>query len=84
MNEEYNIPTPLRETNKIEICDTFRFQLKNMEADTREFYDLLQNLWNKEAYEQCKLALRHIEDARMRFGKVIQYLNDWISIYDKN
>ncbi|MCF7811571.1 hypothetical protein K9N50_11350 [bacterium] len=29
------------------------------------------------------LAVRHIEDARMRLGKVCQYAGDGVSIYDK-
>ncbi len=29
------------------------------------------------------LAVRHIEDARMRLGKVIQYAGDGVSIYDR-
>jgi len=32
---------------------------------------------------QAMLAVRHIEDARMRLGKVIQYNGDGISCYDK-
>lgn len=29
------------------------------------------------------LAVRHLEDARMRLGKVIQYSGDGVSIFDK-
>jgi hypothetical protein len=29
------------------------------------------------------LAIRHLEDARMRLGKAIQYAEDGISCYDK-
>lgn len=29
------------------------------------------------------LAVRHLEDARMRIGKVIQYSGDGVSCYDK-
>jgi hypothetical protein len=29
------------------------------------------------------LAVRHLEDARMRLGKVCQYAGDGVSIYDK-
>ncbi len=32
---------------------------------------------------QAMLAVRHIEDARMRLGKVIQYNGDGVSCYDK-
>lgn len=36
-----------------------------------------------EMIAQSKLALRHIEDARMRLGKVLQYGRDGVSIYDR-
>lgn len=39
---------------------------------------------SEEVIAQATLALRHIEDARMRYGKVIQYLWDWVSKYDKD
>lgn len=35
-----------------------------------------------EMKENAMLALRHLEDARMRLGKVIQYSNDGVSKYD--
>lgn len=37
----------------------------------------------KEAGAQAMLAVRHLEDARMRLGKVMQYLRDGVSSYDK-
>lgn len=36
-----------------------------------------------EMIAQSLLAVRHIEDARMRLGKVIQYSRDGVSIYDQ-
>lgn len=36
-----------------------------------------------EMIAQSKLALRHVEDARMRLGKVLQYGRDGVSIYDR-
>lgn len=36
-----------------------------------------------ECIAQAMLALRHVEDARMRVGKVIQYADGGMSIYDK-
>lgn len=30
------------------------------------------------------LAVRHLEDARMRLGKVIQHAEDGVSIYDRH
>lgn len=32
---------------------------------------------------QTMLAVRHLEDARMRCGKILQYADDGVSIYDK-
>ncbi len=32
---------------------------------------------------QIMLAVRHFEDARMRLGKVLQYADNGVSIYDK-
>lgn len=34
--------------------------------------------------EQTMLAVRHVEDARMRIGKILQYADDGVSILDKN
>lgn len=64
-----------------------REDLKNIEKKAREFSNLLKTnnfSWDKwEVIAQSILALRHIEDARMRYGKVIQYYQDGVSIYDK-
>lgn len=38
---------------------------------------------HSEMKAQTMLAVRHIEDARMRCGKVLQYADDGVSIYDK-
>ena len=37
-----------------------------------------------EVLANLTLAYRHIEDASMRMGKVLQHLNGGVSIYDKN
>lgn len=64
-----------------------REALKNIETQARNFSNLLKTndfKWDKwEVIAQSILALRHIEDARMRYGKVIQYSQDGVSIYDK-
>ena len=36
-----------------------------------------------EMAENLMLAVRHMEDARMRLGKAIQYSGDGVSKYDK-
>jgi len=38
---------------------------------------------HNEMREQIMLAVRHLEDARMRLGKVCQYAGDGVSIFDK-
>lgn len=38
---------------------------------------------HEEMKANIMLAVRHLEDARMRLGKVIQYSGDGVSIYDK-
>jgi hypothetical protein len=69
------------------IATKFRDELLELEASAREFSDFLKKgevEWDKwECIAQSILAMRHLEDARMRYWKVIQYLNDWVSIYDK-
>ena len=36
-----------------------------------------------EAYANVTIAFRHLEDASMRLGKVIQALDGGVSVYDK-
>ena len=38
---------------------------------------------NSEAIANVMLAYRHLEDASMRLGKVIQALDGGVSVYDK-
>jgi len=63
--------------------DVMREKLKVLEMEARRFIDELK-LQKKdwEVIAQATLAMRLIEDSRMRYGKVIQYLGDWVSIYD--
>lgn len=75
------------ELNVETYANELRESLKNIERQARYFSNLLKTTnysWDKwEVIAQSILALRHIEDARMRYGKVIQYSQDWVSIYDK-
>ncbi len=76
-----------------DISSMMRIRLKDMEAIARDFIDHLECTeiveWTQahheqlEVIEQAKIWLRHIEDARMRYWKVIQYSWDWVSVYDK-
>lgn len=66
----------------------FRGELKRLEEQARDYIETVKstdgawmNKW--ECIGQATLAMRHIEDARLRYGKVIQYLGDGESIFDK-
>jgi len=68
--------------------NNLRDNLKVLEESWRYFTEMIKKCenikWNKgEVIAQSIITMRHIEDARMRYWKVIQYLWDWISIYDK-
>ena len=73
-----------------EQCDRLRATLGKVEAEAR---GIKEHPAFKEAdayagqhgemIAQSMLAVRHIEDARMRLGKVLQYAGDGVSIYDK-
>lgn len=78
----------LRELTMFEWSERFREALGYQEREARVFVSLLKDtkeeLHDKwEMIAQAMLALRHIEDARMRFGKVIQYADNGQSIYKK-
>ena len=62
-----------------------REELNTLEKCAREWIAQLKQVpgVDGEVFAQMTLALRHIEDARMRYGKAIQYLWDGISVYDK-
>jgi len=64
--------------------DVMKSKLQKLEVEWRRFIDELK-LQKKdwEVIAQATLAMRHIEDARMRYWKVIQYLWDWVSVFDK-
>jgi hypothetical protein len=69
-------------------CDRLRSQLHDIELEVRRLRDHPEvrrtvEGQNAEVIAQSMLAVRHIEDARMRLGKVLQYSGDGVSIYDK-
>jgi hypothetical protein len=73
-----------------DICDSARSCLKGIEITIRKLeahpeFACEQSYKGQhgEMLAQAKLAVRHIEDARMRLGKVLQYSGDGVSIYDK-
>lgn len=73
-----------------EYCDALRSQVKMSELSARELMN--HSVFHSEQAflgqhgemkAQIMLAVRHLEDARLRMGKVIQYSGDGVSIYDK-
>jgi hypothetical protein len=71
-------------------CDRLRVDLRAIELQVRGFRN--QPAFNDpesypgqhgEMIAQSMLAVRDIEAARMRLGKVLQYAGDGVSIYDK-
>lgn len=81
-----------------EICDELRVELKmveislrallrhkNMPLDASGNFRVLEKFPGQgaEMKAQTMLAVRHVEDARMRIGKILQYADDGVSILDK-
>ena len=73
----------------IRIAGELRSNLDIEEKKVRAFVETIKIAETKEGFNQgeciaqAMLALRHIEDSRMRIGKVIQYSEGGTSIYDK-
>lgn len=92
-------PTETSEPKTIKQClNDMRGQLKALEMRARAIVKNDDRVLNMEGADlppdvdralrgeqrgQCMLAVRAIEDARMRLGKVIQYGGDGVSCYDK-
>jgi hypothetical protein len=73
-----------------ELCEQFRGECKEIEKKTRalmehDTFKEEQAFFGQhgEMKANIMIAVRHLEDARMRFGKVIQYSGDGVSIFDK-
>lgn len=72
-------------------CDEIRIAIRAQEIKCRELKKAMQDSKDEQSYQgqaeemfaQITLAFRHLEDARMRVGKVIQYWGNGVSIYDK-
>lgn len=64
----------------IEAANYHRAKLKTLAADVLA---MREGLVDREAIANVMLAYRHLEDASMRLGKVIQTLDGGISVYDK-
>jgi hypothetical protein len=69
-----------------ELCDRLRAELLGIETQVRAIKggeDVKKSHDVGEAIAQSMLAVRHIEDARMRLGKVLQHWRDGVSAFDQ-
>jgi hypothetical protein len=64
----------------IEKANDCRTQIKDAATDVLA---MKVGMTDSEAIANVMLAYRHLEDASMRLGKVIQALDGGISVYDK-
>ena len=67
-------------------CNRMRAECKEIEQTARRLTPVVCDLEGHEPQEvnaHLMLAVRHLEDARMRFGKAIQYAGDGVSKFDK-
>ena len=78
------------ESDVKDTCDTLRAEILAIEKRVREIreHSALRGeqafRWqHDEVVANAMLAVRHLEDARMRLGKVIQYARDGVSVFDK-
>ena len=82
-------PTTDRPMTVVELAELFRDDLKFIEGRAREFAKFNIKMAGEPLYDmgeciaQAMLAIRHIEDARMRFGQVIQYATTGESSYTR-
>lgn len=69
--------------------NTTRYGLKRTQLDCYCIHEQINSLPDAkgvdkaEAHANVTLAYRHVEDARMRLGKVIEALEGGVSCYDK-
>ncbi len=70
----------------IAACTKLRDEIRAIESDVRELkkrsMDAPNGEWAGEMAANLMLTVRHLEDARMRLGKVIQAKNGGVSCYD--
>jgi len=67
-------------------CDRLRAELLTIENEVRGVKGMVGNQKTHDPGEviaQSMLAVRHIEDARMRLGKVLQHWRDGVSCFDQ-
>lgn len=78
---------PIEEALKPE-CDALRADLLAIEKRVRVLRQALHDKLpgetpSPEVYANQMLAVRHVEDARMRIGKMLQHARDGVSILDR-
>jgi hypothetical protein len=78
------------EEGLIALANGLRAKCKEIEQEIRDLMghgDIVDQdragAYTGEVKANIMLAVRHIEDTRMRLGKVCQYADDGVSIYDK-
>jgi hypothetical protein len=64
----------------IDLANERRVQIKETAAAVLA---IKAEVTNGEAVANLMLAYRHLEDASMRLGKVIQAINGGVSVYDR-
>jgi hypothetical protein len=64
----------------IDLANDQRVQIKETAAAVLA---IKAEVTNGEAIANLMLAYRHLEDASMRLGKVIQAINGGVSVYDR-
>lgn len=93
MNPEESLAIDQRKADAGQLknfCDQLRESIKRTEVEAR-YIKTLPEMKRPDAYEgqhsemiaQSMLAVRALEEARMRLGKVLQYAGNGVSIYDK-
>lgn len=89
MNPETTESTIESVQDPVLMAEAMRHHLKNIEEMARQYAEVVKSqncvpMHDKgEVIAQCMLALRHIEDARMRYGKCIQYATTGESSFQK-
>lgn len=76
-----NAPDEVRAATLEDVCNQWRAGLLSIERSVRELVS--EKRVSGEADAQAMLAVRHLEDARMRLGKVIQHtVGGGVSCFD--
>ena len=90
--DEQNMSTEIteREPTIQEVCDNGRLEIASIARRVK--FGMINSFFNQEQenpeqHSEMKanlmLAYRHLEDARMRLGKVLQAKDGGVSVYDK-